>query len=1045
MTKCLTSLVLKHVMLLAALLALGGGIHGAHAQQFGKNKAQFYRFNWQMLQTKHFDIYYYQGGEALAEYAGANIETIYADVSSIVGHKVSMRIPIILHNTPAQFQQTNVIPYPIPEAVGGFTEMFKNRIVIPFNGSYRAFYHVLKHELVHGVMFDYFAHGPRGQRAMMALPLWLNEGLAEFVSLGGWNAESEMYMMDAASFGYLQSPVNDFYGFMAYRGGQSFLVFLEYTYGKGTITKLLKSLQQGMRVEQAFLEVTNVNLEENGELWLREMRYMYWPELGVRQYGKSIARQLTKHHRDHSNFNTAPSISPDGKSIAFFSDKGPWEALYVMDVETEKIIAKVVESVSEIAYESFHSFTSNINWSPDSKYLAMVAKNKGRDRIHLLEVQTGKIKAILAPNVEGIISPSFFPDGERLIFTGIKNGQANLYTMALQDTQAQPITKDNFYDVGAVVSPNGTYIAFESDRNLPRDSMPWKVHSDIYVMNILSGSTRKVTHSPRSSSHPAWASDSLLFFESMHSGIPNIYAKNIFTDSVWIITNVLSAAQRPTLSLDASKMAFQLFEGGGFDVMLMQNPLHKKQGSAPPTTRFVRYQDSDTASFFRPVQFENLSSFRDSAYHDSVQKAREQKLLDNKRFAKREEQRRLDSLQLVTTQDSLQKRRDSLLFLMDSADYLHADNTFKKRKYTPQWSLDRAIALAGWNNIDGVGGQGVLTFTDLMGDQSIDFWFYSDGGSLSNISGFLGYSYLPYRPDFHINAYHYRRSSYNLVQETNYLDSANGQGVAYPVQDTVVVSQPLSLDSLTQVYPLQKKLLVPYADRYYGALLSVSYPFSVFMRLQMNLDFSMRQRTYDAFKVLYEIDSALYRLDYPTWPVQTRNTVGANVSWVLDNVGWGITGPIQGNRMQVSAMTLLPGVLQKEVGYYGGEFDLRKYLRFSKKYTLALRAAAGASNPWPGTQNPHSYLIGGDEMNLNWRFNYDNYSRSMDDVFFSSWNTRSGATATMILEGAVWVCSIWNLDTPLFKNLPLLGPFLFLLGTLTAYFLQTMEVPGMGI
>jgi hypothetical protein len=42
----------------------------------------------------------------------------------------------------------------MPEGVGGFTEVFKNRMVIPFTGSYEDFRHVLHHELTHAVMFN---------------------------------------------------------------------------------------------------------------------------------------------------------------------------------------------------------------------------------------------------------------------------------------------------------------------------------------------------------------------------------------------------------------------------------------------------------------------------------------------------------------------------------------------------------------------------------------------------------------------------------------------------------------------------------------------------------------------------------------------------------------------------------------------------------------------------------------------------------------------------------------------------------------------------
>src|SRR5690606_23796662 len=126
-----------------------------------------------------------------------------AEVSAMTGHRLVNRVPVILHNTHTEFQQTNVIPMVLGEGIGGFTERLKNRVVMPFEGSYRDFYRVLQHELVHAVVFDMLEHtvagGPVG-RQMRGFPLWVNEGLAEYVS-SGWDLESEFFMIDATTFG----------------------------------------------------------------------------------------------------------------------------------------------------------------------------------------------------------------------------------------------------------------------------------------------------------------------------------------------------------------------------------------------------------------------------------------------------------------------------------------------------------------------------------------------------------------------------------------------------------------------------------------------------------------------------------------------------------------------------------------------------------------------------------------------------------------------------------------------------------------------------
>jgi hypothetical protein len=96
---------------------------------------------------------------------------------------------------------------------------------------------------------------------------------------------------------------------------------------------------------------------------------------------------------------------------------------------------------------------------------------------------------------------------------------------------------------------------------------------------------------------------------------------------------------------------------------------------------------------------------------------------------------------------------------------LFPDSLIRVQPYRPKWSLDHVQAMAGFSNIDGVGGQAALSFSDLMGDQELLLWLYADGGGLSNINALAGYSYLPLRPDFSISLGHFAEENTELISE----------------------------------------------------------------------------------------------------------------------------------------------------------------------------------------------------------------------------------------------------------------------------------------
>jgi hypothetical protein len=93
---------------------------------FGRNKIQYTEFNWHILKTKHFDIYYYPEMQDIAEKGAQFAENAYFTIQSKFNHTVNRRIPLIFYSTHAHFQQTNITPGFIPEGVGGFFEFPKD-------------------------------------------------------------------------------------------------------------------------------------------------------------------------------------------------------------------------------------------------------------------------------------------------------------------------------------------------------------------------------------------------------------------------------------------------------------------------------------------------------------------------------------------------------------------------------------------------------------------------------------------------------------------------------------------------------------------------------------------------------------------------------------------------------------------------------------------------------------------------------------------------------------------------------------------------------
>src|SRR2546429_2916653 len=118
----------------AVALALFGAAPLA-AQYFGQNKVQYQAFDFRIIQTEHFEVYYYPAERTAALDAARMSERWYARLSRILHHQFQGRKPIILYASQSDFQQTNTSGgVEVPEGVVAFTEKFKHRMVITFSG-----------------------------------------------------------------------------------------------------------------------------------------------------------------------------------------------------------------------------------------------------------------------------------------------------------------------------------------------------------------------------------------------------------------------------------------------------------------------------------------------------------------------------------------------------------------------------------------------------------------------------------------------------------------------------------------------------------------------------------------------------------------------------------------------------------------------------------------------------------------------------------------------------------------------------------------------
>ena len=458
---------------LAVLLAVAAA-SPASAQYFayGKNRVQYQDHDWFTVQTAHFDVYAYErgaapGGRVLAEFAAEAAEEAYREVSALFGTDVARRVPLLVYPTHADFAVTNAVELPVyADGIGGVTELFKNRIAIPFTGDWRDFRRVIHHELVHAVVNDLYYGGSvqsliRGG-GRLQIPGWFNEGLAEF-SAQGWDTQSDLYVREAILDDRLP-PIQRLGGFFAYRGGQGVWDFVAQEYGREKVTEILERVRLGRSVGAAFQRATGLSLGELSERWHRTLRTVYFPEVAAREPTEAVGRVVAGRGVGGAGYHASPAISPQGDRVAYVATADGLFDVYVATTVGRPRVRKLVDGQDNAQFESLRLLSPGLSWSPDGARLAVAVTSGPGDGIALVDVESGDAETVRPPGVDAIVSVAWSPDGGRIAFEGTAGAHSDIYTLDLATGAVANLTRDLYSDHAPAWSPDGRALVFHSDR-----------------------------------------------------------------------------------------------------------------------------------------------------------------------------------------------------------------------------------------------------------------------------------------------------------------------------------------------------------------------------------------------------------------------------------------------------------------------------------------------------------------------------------------------------------------------------------------------------
>jgi Tol biopolymer transport system component len=565
--------------LLVALLFVAPS---AEAQYFGRNKVQYEKLDWRILKSDHFDNFFYPSESLIVNDAGRMAERWYTRHSETFRHAFDRKSLIFYADHP-DFEQTNVIGETLEEGTGGVTEGLRTRVIMPFTGIYADNDHVLGHELVHVFQYNIAEAAPAGGLARLnALPLWLIEGMAEYFSLGRNDPLTAMWMRDAVMnnrFPTIKQLTTD-PRYFPYRYGQALWAYIGGKWGDRAIVDVYRTaLKTGW--DPALIRVLGINSDSLSKEWAAANRAMYAPALAARIRPDSMGQQVVGlGKRLSEQQNVSPSVSPDGKYVAFVSSLNLFtNDVYIADAHTGEIIKRLGGANSDPHFDAISFINSSGDWSPDATRFAFVVYADGNNEIAVFNTNSADVeRRIKVPNVGAISSVSWSPDGNTLAIAGQHGGISDLFLLDMKSGTLKQLTNDRYADIQPTWSPDGRTLAFATDRGQQTDFNLMRFSPlQIATIDVASGQIGVVFSPFPQAVHnvnPQWTPDGKdILFISDPDGVPNIYRLNLASAQARRVTNVAtgvsgitSISPAITVARKTGRLLFTVFQSQGYAI-----------------------------------------------------------------------------------------------------------------------------------------------------------------------------------------------------------------------------------------------------------------------------------------------------------------------------------------------------------------------------------------------------------------------------------------------------------------------------------------------
>ncbi len=488
----------------------------------GQNRIQFQTFDWELISSKNFEIYYNSERRNTGELTSKHLEEKFSEFTSSIGHQPYQKIKVFVYNSESELEQSNLGIHITDKFLTSNQNLNSRSILkISYSDNIIQFKKNLDYEyckvLIEDLMNGNMTFAKRfGKLSFVNVPTWFSDGAAKFLAYG-WDSEMDNVIRD-----YFLTQSKKSLNFISEKNssyiGQSIWNYISIHYGEKTISNIINLTKIIRNAEKAISSSLGISFTKLINDWSKFYSDNTLENFGRDEFSKSLV--------DTGKYNKIIDVktSPDNKYILFSSVRNGFKNLILFQKETEKL--KVIDKIkNDKLNDSFY-----FEWN-DNENISFLKSIRGTNFLITQNIISNKKKYKTLEKFDKIYGFSFNSTNTLIALAGSINNQSDIYLLSANSDNMKKITDDSAHDIYPSFFRKSTSILFSSNRydEILNQESKLSENFNIFLYNLdtTSFNLLKLTNDENNNYKARGLSNNDFIFLSDKNGIYDLYYSKV--------------------------------------------------------------------------------------------------------------------------------------------------------------------------------------------------------------------------------------------------------------------------------------------------------------------------------------------------------------------------------------------------------------------------------------------------------------------------------------------------------------------------------------